>query len=191
MGKADSRFAVSSLEDIMKRVLVLAVAIAMMVSSWPVSAAGPAVGRPVARAQATGGIQGTATSSSGQVLSNVPVHVRNLQNGLLAGSTTSSAIGRFSFAGLNPGYYVVEVANQSGPIVGRSQVLAATAGATVTVMVSAFATAGAAFGGSAAQATTPAATHGVRTAVIITTIAAAAGIAAAIAIANNDSSPSR
>ena len=104
----------------MKRVLVVAVAIAMMVSALPVSAAGRAAGRAVGQAQATGAIQGTATSSTGQTLPNFTVQLRNLQTGQLAGSTTSNAAGSFSFTGLNPANYVVEVVNQAGTIVGSS-----------------------------------------------------------------------
>ena len=173
----------------MKRVIVQALAIAMVVSSLPVSAAGP-VGTVGRTAAATGTILGLAASSSGQTLSNVTVHIRNLQSGTIAGSTTSNAVGRFSFAGLNPGRYIVEVATQSF-VVGSSAAVDGTAGGTVNVTVNTLASANAAYGGAAQ--TTSSGSHGVRTAVIITTIAAGAGIAAAIAIATNDdtASPSR
>jgi hypothetical protein len=164
----------------MKRVLVIGVAVAMMVSSWPVSAAGPA-SRP------TGAIRGTAMSVTGQTLAYVTVPVRNLYTGQVAGLTTSDAVGGFNFAGLNPGSYIVEVVNQAGAIVGSSSVVTVNSGATATITVTT--TAPAAFGAQAGAGTTQ--SHGVRTAVIITAIAAGAGIAAAIAIANNDSSPSR
>src|SRR3989442_9876475 len=174
------------LEDIMKRLLVGAIVIAMMVSAWPVSAAGRPNGRPVGQAQATGAIQGTATSSTGQTLPNFTVQLRNLQSGQLAGSTTSNAAGSFSFTGLTPANYVVEVVNQAGTIVGSSSAVAVTAGATVTVTVSTTAAAaiagagGAAAGAAGGGAATAA---GVSTAVIVTTVAAAAGVAAAVAIA--------
>jgi hypothetical protein len=167
----------------MKRALAVAISVAMMFSAWPVSAAGPVARRSAGLASTTGTITGTATSSTGQTLSNFAVHVRNLQTGALAGSTTSNGVGRFSFAGLNPGRYVVEVASQSGPIVGSSSPLDLTAGATVTLTVNTAAATGAAFGGSVAQA--GGGGGGPSKAVIITTIAAAAGIAAAIAIAAN------
>src|SRR5262245_32586147 len=167
----------------MKRVLVVAVSVAMMFSAWPVSAAGPATGRSAGLAPATGTITGTATSSNGQTLSNVTVHVRNLQTGVLAGSTTSNGGGRFSFARLTPGRYVVEVADQSGPIVGSSSALDVTAGATVTVTVNTLAAKNVAFGGGAAQA--GGGGGGPTKALIITSIAAAAGIVAWIAIANS------
>src|SRR5262245_50738542 len=108
----------------MRRVLVVAVAVAMIVSSLPVSAAGPA---GAGLAPTTGSIAGTATSVVGQTPTNFTVHVRNLQNGVLAASTTSNLDGRFSFTNLRPGRYVVEVASQSGPIVGSSQALEVTA----------------------------------------------------------------
>jgi hypothetical protein len=176
------------MEDIMKRVLVGAIVISMMVSALPVSAAG----RPTGQAQATGAIQGTATSSTGQTLPNFTVQLRNLQTGQLAGSTTSNAAGSFSFTGLNPANYVVEVVNQAGTIVGSSSAVAVTAGATVTVTVTTTAAAAiAGAGGTAAGAGGGAATAaGVSTAVIVTTVAAAAGVAAAIAIAVTGS-PSR
>ena len=165
----------------MKRVVVLALMTTMMVPALPLTAAG----RFPARAglgQATGGIQGTATSSTGQALPNTTVQLRNLQTGQLAGTTTSNATGGFSFTGLNPANYVVEIVSPTGTIVGSSSAVAVTAGQTVTVTVCASA---AAAGGAATSA-------GVSTAVIITTIAAGAGIAAAVALAvNNDESPSR
>ena len=165
----------------MKRVLVVAVSVAVMFSTWPVSAAGLA---PV-----TGTITGAAASWNGETLANVTIHARDLQTGALIGSTTSNVAGRFSFAGLKPGRYVVEVASQLGPIVGSSSVLDVTAGETVTVTVNTTAATGSAYGGGAAQGGQ--ARGGVSRAVIITSIAAAAGIAAAIVIATNDSSPSR
>src|SRR5882762_5341237 len=116
------------MEDIMKRVLVGTIVIAMMVSALPVSAAG----RPAGQAQATGAIQGTAIRSTGQTLPNFTVQLRNLQTGQLAGSTTSIAAGSFSLT-LNPANYVVEVVNQAGTVVGSSSAVAVTAGATVTV----------------------------------------------------------
>jgi hypothetical protein len=179
-----------SLEDVMKRLLVLALVTAMVVPALPLTAAGRIPAR-AGQAQ-TGAIQGTATSSTGQTLPNFTVQVRNLQTGQLAGSTTSNAAGSFNFAGLAPGNYVVEVVNQAGTIVGSSSAIAVTAGATVTVAVSTTAAAAIAGAGGAAAGGAAATTAGVSTAVIVTTVAAAAGIAGAVAIAvNNDSSPSR
>ena len=173
----------------MKRVLGFAVSIVMMTASWPISAAGPIVNRPVGVAPAPGSIVGTAIGTNGQSLSNITVQVRNLQDGTLTGTTTSNVGGRFSFAGLNPGRYVVELASRSGPIIGSSPALEVAAGATVAVNIAG--AAGLPFGGNAAQAGGGVA-GGVSKAVIITAIAAGAGVATIIAIAaGGDASPSR
>ena len=84
------------------------------------------------QAAAAGSLSGTASSSSGQVMANTVVQLRNLATGQLAGSTTSNVAGQFSFIGLNPGNYAVEVVNAAGQIVGTSASVAVSAGAAVT-----------------------------------------------------------
>ena len=170
----------------MRRIVALALASSLTLSSAPLFAA-----------QATASLAGTATSSSGQSVANATVHLRNLANGQIAGTTTSSTTGSFSFAGLQAGNYAVEVVNAAGQIIGTSASIGVAAGATVTgIAVSTSAVlAGAAAGGAAAGAAAAgagAATAGISTAVIVTTAAAAAGVAGAVAIAKKgDASPSR
>ena len=171
----------------MLRIVALALASSLTLSSAPLFAA-----------QATASLAGTATSSSGQSVANATVHLRNLANGQIAGTTTSSTTGSFSFAGLQAGNYAVEVVNAAGQIIGTSASIGVAAGATVTgIAVSTSAVlAGAAAGGAAAAgaaaAGAGAATAGISTAVIVTTAAAAAGVAGAVAIAKKgDASPSR
>ncbi|PYQ77354.1 MAG: hypothetical protein DMG01_15260 [Acidobacteria bacterium] len=165
----------------MRRIVALALASSLTLSSAPLFAA-----------QATASLAGTATSSSGQSVANATVHLRNLANGQIAGTTTSSTTGSFSFAGLQAGNYAVEVVNAAGQIIGTSASIGVAAGATVTgIAVSTSAVlAGAAAGAAAAGA--GAATAGISTAVIVTTAAAAAGVAGAVAVAKKgDASPSR
>jgi len=165
----------------MRRIVALALASSLALSSAPLFAA-----------QGTASLAGTATSSSGQSVANATVHLRNLANGQIAGTTTSSTTGSFSFAGLQAGNYAVEVVNAAGQIIGTSASIGVAAGATVTgIAVSTSAVlAGAAAGAAAAGA--GAATAGISTAVIVTTAAAAAGVAGAVAIAKKgDASPSR
>ena len=165
----------------MRRIVALALASSLTLSSAPLFAA-----------QGTASLAGTATSSSGQSVANATVHLRNLANGQIAGTTTSSTTGSFSFAGLQAGNYAVEVVNAAGQIIGTSASIGVAAGATVTgIAVSTSAVlAGAAAGAAAAGA--GAATAGISTAVIVTTAAAAAGVAGAVAIAKKgDASPSR
>ena len=104
------------------------------------------------QAAAVGSLSGTASSSTGQVVTNTVVQLRNLATGQLAGSTTSNVAGQFSFIGLNPGNYAVEVVNAAGQIVGTSASVAVSAGAAVTgVSVTASAAVAATAGVGAAQ----------------------------------------
>ena len=164
--------------------------IAAVVAAFSLSVS-PLVAAPrPAQAQAAS-LSGTATSSTGQTLANVTVQLRNVVTGQLAGSTTASATGTFSFAGLQAGQYAVEVVNAAGTIVGTSAAITVTAGAVVTgvtVTASAAIAGGAAAGAGAAAA--GAAAAGISTAVIVTTVAAAAGVAAVVAVAVN-ASPSK
>ena len=169
----------------MRRFAAIALASALSLSATPIFAA--------RAAQAQGAsLAGTATSNAGQTLANVTVQLRDLATGQLVGTTTSSATGTFSFAGLSAGSYTVEVVNAAGQIIGASAAVSVAAGAAITgVAVSASAAAlGAAAGGAAAAAAGAAgagAAAGISTAVIVTTVAAAAGITGAVVIANTAS----
>src|SRR5438309_1634654 len=108
----------------MLRIVALALASSLALSSAPLFAA-----------QATASLAGTATSSSGQSVANATVHLRNLANGQIAGTTTSSTTGSFSFAGLQAGNYAVEVVNAAGQIIGTSASIGVAAGAPVARLV--------------------------------------------------------
>jgi len=143
------------------------------------------------QAAAAGSLSGTASSSSGQVMGNTVVQLRNLATGQLAGSTTSSAAGQFSFIGLNPGNYAVEVVNAAGQIVGTSASVAVSAGAAVTgVSVTASAAVAATAAGTGAAGIGAGAAAGASTATIVGAAAAAAGVAGA-AYTNESASPSQ
>jgi len=171
----------------MRRLVAIALSSTLALQAAPLMAA--ALGARAAQAPATGAINGTAQSSTGQLLRNYTVQLRNLERGQIAGSTTSNAAGGFSFAGLSPANYMIEVVNSSGAIVGSSASIGVTAGSTTTVAVSA--AAGAVAGTTAAAAGTGAAAGGMSTAAIVTTVAAAAGIAGVVGVSMHNSSPSR
>lgn len=178
----------------MRRIAVLVIAALFALHTAPAFAAAPkAAAKGKAAAQATGGINGTAQSSTGQTLSNYTVQLRNVATGQLSGSTTSSASGLFSFGGLNPGSYVLEIVNSSGAIVGTSSAIGVVAGGVVSVTVTASAAAalGALAGGAAAAAGAGGAA-GISTALIITTVAIGAGVTGLVVATNQDeASPSR
>lgn len=173
----------------MRRFVAIVLSSTLVFQVAPLLAA-PAAGRlGAAGVQApagTGVINGTAQSAAGQTLPNYTVRLRNLQTGQLVGTTNSSATGSFSFTGLAPASYVVEIVNQDGAIVGSSAAIPVAAGGTVSVAVSATA---AAIAGGAGAGAAPA---GISTALVVTTIAIAAGVAGVVVAANrDDASPSR
>jgi len=88
-------------------------------------------------AQGQGAVNGVAQSADKAPLPNYRVHVRNANTGELTGSTTSNQAGQFSFSGLQPGNYVVEIVDAAGKVVGLSPSLTVAAGSTVTVTVGA------------------------------------------------------
>lgn len=115
----------------MRRITALALALAFAVVVSPA----PLV---VAQDQ-TGGVNGTAVDPSKNPLANHTVRIRNLSNGQIVSSTQSAANGSFSFAGINPGNYVIEIVapGPAGPIVAMSATVSVTAGATATITVTA------------------------------------------------------
>jgi hypothetical protein len=156
----------------MRRLLSLTLAVTLSTMTLPISAADAA--------QAGGTITGTAQNQSGQALGNYTVRVRNLDTGNLAGSTTSSVAGNFSFAGLAPGNYAIEIVNAAGNIVGTSPAITLAAGATVSISV------------TAAAAVAAASAAGISTALLVTTLAAAGGVTGIVVAAKKgDASPSK
>jgi hypothetical protein len=157
----------------MRRIIAIATVITMA-APLQLLAAGPAT--------TTGSIIGTATSVSGQPLSNYVVRDRNMANGQVADLTKSDASGRFTFATLAPGSYAIEVVDPSGRVVGTSSLIAVKAGSTAVATVT----------GAVAPAAATTAKRGLSTAAIVTIIAVTAGVTGlAIAATNNNSSPSR
>ena len=124
----------------MHRLLAIALSSTLVLQVAPLMAAPGASAVRAAGIQApaaTGIINGTARSAAGQTLPNCRVQVRDLQTGKLAGTGTSNAEGAFSFAGLPPASYVVEVVRQTGEIVGSNAAMPVVAGGTIKMAVSA------------------------------------------------------
>lgn len=165
----------------MRRVLPLVMVVSMA------AVAPSAFAAPAARAQSEASLSGTASNPAGKPLANHTVQLRNTATGKLAGTTSSNSAGQFSFAGLNPGSYAVEVLNAAGEIVGTSASISVTAGAVVTgVAVSASAAAATA----GALAAAGGGSFFASTAGIITVIAAGAAVAG-VTVAAATSSPSK
>jgi hypothetical protein len=145
-----------------------------------------------AQAPATASLAGRVQNGAGQALEAVTVQLRDLRNGELAGSSTTTALGSFGFAGLAAGNYLVEMVND-GRIMCTSVVVPLVSGAAVTgVMVGACPVE--APGKTAVEAVQPGAggsgARSIGRAVIVLTAAAGAGIAAVVTL-RPDASPSR
>src|SRR5687768_14052872 len=105
---------------------------------------------PVATAEVQGdGLITGIASVDGKPLPRITLRLRNLDNGQLVGQTSASVEGQFSFLGLNPANYVVEMVAANGTILGTSVgiALTATVMAATNVTVGASAAALAAAGG--------------------------------------------
>jgi hypothetical protein len=168
-----------------KKILAVTMMVAMALTCAPLSAF-------AAQAQAAGTISGTATSQGGQSLATMTAQLRNLTTKQLVGTTTTNAQGAFSFTGLNPGQFMVEVVNAQGAIVGTTSAITLSAGAMVATGVAVTATAAGAIAGGAAAAGGLGAFFGT-TAGIVTGVAVA-GAVTAIAVKkaqSEEASPSR
>jgi hypothetical protein len=167
----------------MRKHFSLVLVLALTITSMPLAAA------PAGKASAfqQGGINGIARGADKAPLPNYTVRVRNAADGQIAGTTTTSAAGSFTFADLQPGSYVIEIVDAAGRVVGLSPAIAVTAGAAVSVTVSATAAgaiATASAGGFSLFGLGTLATVGLITAAGVATVA---GVVAT----RSDASPSR
>ena len=153
---------------------------------------GPTVGQ-------TNGLIAGVTSVDGKPLPNIAVRLRNLQNGQLVGNTTANATGQFSFPGLTPGNYVVEMVSADGTILGTSvnipitTAVMATTNVAVGVSAAALGAAGLSAGAVAGVAAAGAATAGAglsATLIVVSAVGVTLGTTAIVAVAD-DASPSR
>jgi hypothetical protein len=134
---------------------------------------------------AIGTISGSARSTSGQLLPNVAVRVRNIQTGQLEGAMNAGLDGQFSFSALGPGLYTVEIVNPAGQVVSTSAPVLLTAASTTATGVTA--TTSTAAQGGAGGGSFWTSTWG-----IVTIAAIGAGVVAIIVAANkNNASPSQ
>jgi hypothetical protein len=162
-------YLLESLGDTMKRILILTIVLAF-----------GAFGVIMVAQQPGGTIEGIAKDSCEKVLSGVKVQLRNVDTGMLTESKRAGQDGRYSFTGIVPAAYVVEIVDDNGKTIGVSASIPVKAGAAITgiVPVGNLACAG---GGGA---------FFLSTAGLLLLGAAAAATTAAVVVATN-ASPSR
>jgi len=155
------------------RFLVVALIVALAMPASSLAAASVAQ-------TAAASVSGIARSSTGGILANTTVQLRDLDTGKVVDTTTTSATGSYSFAGVRSGNYAVEILNAAGQVVGTSASIPVAAGGAVTgvsVMAGGIA---AATGGI-----------GLSTIIAVTSAAAAAGVIGVVRRGNGDASPAR
>lgn len=82
-----------------------------------------ALGAPVgllAADSTSGSLTGTAFTVNLKPLPNATVQIRNFQTGNRVSSAISDQDGTFSFSGLEPGTYLVEIVDVSGRVIGMT-----------------------------------------------------------------------
>lgn len=170
----------------MRKAFSIGLAFVVSMLGMPVGIFAAAAKAPARQGQTTGGLQGVARDAAQQNLSGVKVQVRG-PNGQLVSTGTTNSSGSFSFAGLNPGSYTIEIVDAAGNIVGTSAAVTVTAGATATVTVTA-----AAAGAIAAAAGGGVSLFGLGTIGTVAVIGGAAAATIATVVATqDDASPSR
>jgi len=167
----------------MRRVLSLGLVMTMTLVGVP----GSVLAATKASTEGTGALHGFAHAADRSPLRNYTVRARNVADGQIAGTTTTSQVGEFSFTGLPAGNYIVEVVDAAGKVVGLSPTLGVAAGASLSVTIDA-----AAAGAIAAAEAGGFSLFGLGTlgSVAVITAAGVAGVTAVIAT-KNDASPSR
>jgi hypothetical protein len=164
----------------MKRILALALTLATALSGSTLFAATP-------KAQPNASIAGTATSPTGDALSNITVQLRDLSTGQAIQTKVTNEKGEYVFTDLPAGNYAVEAMSGTA-VIGTSASISVTAGQAVTgVVLQANADRR---GGAAAVAGSGGANKGVAAAVIIAVAAGTAFIGAQTS-SSNSASPSR
>ena len=164
----------------MRKFIAIVLVIAMATITWPVTLG-------AAPRQAPGGVNGTALDASKNPLGNHTIQLRNAQTGQLAGSSTSNASGGFTFSGIQPGNFIIEIVDAAGNILGTATATV-TAGVVTTVSVTATALGAAALAAGAAGGLTGLLTG---TSLLVITAAAVGGITIAVVAARPAASPSR
>lgn len=121
----------------MQRILSAIAGVLIVATPASLSAQQPiataAAGRLTSRA--TAAIQGSAVNSSNGPVISALVRVRDARSGRIASQSLTDKLGAYTFKGLDPGSYVVEIVNQSQKTIAASNLISANAGETVTAVV--------------------------------------------------------
>ncbi len=113
----------------MRRLIALSLACALVVLGVPTVsfAAG-------AQAQAaTGRVTGTAQNSAGSPIANGTVRLRSMTNGDVVATSKTAVNGAYSFSGVQPGNYLIELVDANGAVIATSMPVSMEAGSVTGV----------------------------------------------------------
>jgi hypothetical protein len=96
-------------------------------------AAGATARRLAARATAV--IQGSAVNWTNGVLANTSIRVRDARLGRIVNQSITDNVGAYTFKGLDPGNYIVEIISNNQTTLAATNLISANAGETVTAVV--------------------------------------------------------
>jgi hypothetical protein len=125
----------------MSRTIVVAAAAALLSVSAPVFAQAPVATvtpklLPGTRPNTLASIKGNAVSQSNSSLSDTVVRLRDARYGRIVSKVTTNKQGLFSFEGVDPGNYVVEVMNPAqNAVMASSPVLNVGSGEVISALV--------------------------------------------------------
>lgn len=119
----------------MRKVLALALSVTMASFNFAVSLHAAAPTKQ--GGQQTGGVDVVATDQAKQPLPKVNVRLVTPDGKTIVAQGVTNEVGQVSFAGIQPGNYMVQILDATGNVVGTSASISVAAGATVTVGVTA------------------------------------------------------
>jgi hypothetical protein len=121
----------------MQRVLSVIAGVLIVVTPGSLSAQQQVATEAARRlaSRATVAIQGRAVNSLNGALVNTLVRVRDARSGRIVSQSLTDKLGAYTFKGLDPGSYVVEIVSQSQKTIAATSLLSANAGETVIAVV--------------------------------------------------------
>jgi hypothetical protein len=109
---------------------------AMPTSAQPAATTGPrAVQDPGASRPRMTAVQGTAWAADNTPIPNALLRLRNVITGKIVATTVADADGRFTFAGIPEGTYLVELVSERGRVLAVGHVFTVSPGETVATFV--------------------------------------------------------
>ncbi len=90
---------------------------------------------PGTRSDVFGNIRGSAVDSNNAPLADTGVRLRDARFGRIVDTTVTDKLGQFTFRGVDPGSYIVEIMSPERTVLAASDIINVNAGDAVTALV--------------------------------------------------------